>query len=70
MLVLTRKREQRILLDGGIVVSVEDISGDRVKLGFICPKNVRIVREELLTDEQRLAMAAKGKGGRHDGPAG
>jgi carbon storage regulator CsrA len=60
MLVLTRKRFERVILDGGIVVSVEDISGDRVKLGFFAPSSVRIVREELLTDEQRRVMAGRG----------
>ncbi len=47
MLVLTRKVEQGILIDGNIVVKILSIEGGRVKLGIDAPKDVQILRDEL-----------------------
>lgn len=48
MLVLTRKENQRIIIDGGrIVVRVVEIDGSRVRLGFDAPRDVTILREEV-----------------------
>ncbi len=55
MLVLTRKQGQKIGLTGGIVVTVVDVKPGRVVLGFECPPEVEVLREELAT---RLASAA------------
>ena len=51
MLVLSRLVGQRILIGDNIWVEVLKLEGNRVSLGFEAPKEVRIVREELLTDE-------------------
>ena len=47
MLVLTRKRGERIVIDGNIEVVVQKVSGNRVTLGVHAPDDVRIVRGEL-----------------------
>jgi carbon storage regulator len=49
MLVLSRKRNQRIVIanDIDIELVVVAISGDRVKLGFNAPADVPIHREEV-----------------------
>ncbi len=47
MLVLTRKIGERILIDGGISITVVDIGRGRVRLGFKAPKSVNILREEI-----------------------
>lgn len=47
MLILTRKTEQSIIIDGGIVVTVLGVDGDRVKLGIKAPAEVSILREEV-----------------------
>lgn len=47
MLVLARKRGQKVKLDGGITISVVAIRGDKVRLGFDAPRDVNIWREEL-----------------------
>jgi len=47
MLVLSRKREEQIVIGNGIVVKVIEICGDRVKLGFIAPGNISIDRGEV-----------------------
>jgi carbon storage regulator CsrA len=47
MLVLSRKPNEGVEIDGGIRVVVLSISGDRVKLGFEAPRSTRIRRDEL-----------------------
>jgi carbon storage regulator len=48
VLVLSRKKEEEIHIGNGVVVRVIAISGDRVKLGLTAPKDMNIVRSELL----------------------
>jgi carbon storage regulator len=52
MLVLSRKQNERIIIGDNIEVTVIEIRGDRVKLGFIGPSEVPIHREEVF---RRLA---------------
>ncbi len=47
MLVLSRKLKEKIVLGGDIEVTIMDIRGDRVKLGFSGPPEVAIHREEV-----------------------
>ncbi len=47
MLVLSRKKTQRLKLGYHIVVTVIDVSGEKVRLGIDAPKEVTILREEL-----------------------
>ena len=47
MLVLSRKKNESIIISDNIVVTVIDIRGDRVRLGFDAPKEVRIHRREI-----------------------
>ena len=59
MLVLRRKVEEAIVLDGSIRVVVLAVEGERVKLGIEAPDDVTIIREELLhrkvQEEQKTA---------------
>lgn len=48
MLVLSRKIGQSLSIDDGrIEVKVVAIRGDRIRLGIVAPKDVRVVRSEL-----------------------
>lgn len=47
MLVLTRKKGERVVIGREIEVIVLEIRGDRVKLGFQGPAEVPIHRQEL-----------------------
>lgn len=49
MLVLSRKQGQSIQISPGVKITVQQISGSRVVLGFEAPGDIRIVREELRT---------------------
>lgn len=47
MLVLTRKRGERIRIGDDVVVIVKNIKGNRIWLAIEAPKSTRIVRGEL-----------------------
>lgn len=47
MLVLSRKESERIKLGDSIVITVVDISGDKVKLGIQAPPQILVLRDEL-----------------------
>jgi carbon storage regulator len=47
MLVLSRNLGERIIIGNNIIVTVLEIRGDRVRLGFEAPNDVPIHREEL-----------------------
>jgi carbon storage regulator len=47
MLVLSRKPGSKVVIDGGITVTVLDVAGDRVRIGIDAPDDVRILRGEL-----------------------
>jgi carbon storage regulator len=51
MLVLSRKPDQRIIIDGDISLTVVEVSGKGVRLGIDAPKDVCILREELVGQE-------------------
>lgn len=57
MLILTRKIDQSIVIDGKITVMVLGVERDRVKLGINAPANVTVLREELF-DETADAQTA------------
>jgi carbon storage regulator len=47
MLVLSRKVGEKLVIDGGIAVTVVRIQGNRVTLGIQAPAEVKIMRSEL-----------------------
>jgi carbon storage regulator len=56
MLVLTRKLNEEIVINGNIVVTVLGVKGDRVKLGVTAPEDVPVNRSEIenaKTEERR-----------------
>ncbi len=57
MLVLSRKENEAILIGDDIVITVSRISGNRVRFAIDAPKEVRIVRSELI--QQGVAEVAK-----------
>lgn len=48
MLVLTRKKNERIRIAGNIEVTVLEIRGGKVRLGIECPSEIPVHREEIL----------------------
>jgi carbon storage regulator len=50
MLVLTRKKDQSIVIGDGIEVVVTQIDGNTVKLGIKADRSVKIFRKEVLEE--------------------
>ncbi len=47
MLVLSRKRNESIIISDNIRITVVDIRGDKVRLGIEAPKDVPVHRQEV-----------------------
>ncbi len=56
MLVLTRRLDESIVIDGGITVTILRVQGDKVRLGIEAPKEIPIKRGELV--EAAVAVTA------------
>ena len=61
MLVLTRKKGERIRIGSTIEVAVLEVHRDKVKLGFSGPVDTRILRAELY--QKMEVKSGKGAGG-------
>ena len=47
MLVLSRKKNESIVIGDGIVVTIVEVRGDKVRLGIEAPKEVPVHRREV-----------------------
>lgn len=50
MLVLTRKLDEKIIIDDQIEITVVGIENGKVQLGIDAPQEIEIMRKELLED--------------------
>lgn len=59
MLILQRKTDESLLINGNIELKIVEINGDRVKLAINAPREIPIIRSELLAaaDANREAIA-------------
>ncbi len=74
MLYLTRKIGESVIINDNIEVTVVDIRGKSIKLGFTFPSDATVLRREIFeriqeenraaaaTDDEALAEAIKGAG--------
>jgi len=58
MLVLTRKLNETIVIDGNITVTVVEVRGNRVKLGIVAPVEVPVMREEIALSLRERAQGS------------
>lgn len=47
MLVLSRKKNESIMIGDHIEVKILSVDGDQVKLGIVAPKSVKVHRSEI-----------------------
>jgi carbon storage regulator len=47
MLVLSRKKNESIVINNDVIVTVVEIRGDKVRLGIVAPKEVPVHRQEV-----------------------
>ena len=57
MLVLSRKKNESIVINNDITIVVVEIRGDKVRLGVEAPKEVPVHRREVYDAIQRAASA-------------
>lgn len=66
MLVLTRKRDESIMIGDDVRIVVVDVHGDQVKLGIDAPRRIPVHREEVYREIQeenrRAALQASSPG--------
>ena len=59
MLVLTRKKDEAVVIGDDIEIIISEISEDKVKIAIKAPKNIKIFRKELIKaveDENRKSV--------------
>lgn len=58
MLVLSRQRDESIMIGDNIVVTIVDIRGDKVRLGISAPTEIPVHRQEVYEAIQRENRSA------------
>ncbi|QDU97029.1 carbon storage regulator CsrA [Lignipirellula cremea] len=62
MLVLSRHRDESIMIGDDVVVTIVDIRGDKVRLGINAPQDIPVHRQEVyeaIQRENKKAMQVK-----------
>ena len=63
MLILTRKKDESIIIDGNIEIQIIAIEDGKVKIGINAPKEIEIHRSEVLEkilEANKAAMSSTG----------
>ncbi len=47
MLILTRRRDEKIMIGDDVIVKVLDVGGTQIRIGIEAPSNVPVHREEV-----------------------
>ena len=58
MLVLTRKRNESIMIGDDIEVSVLGVAGEKVRLGIDAPRDIPVFRKEVYLEIQQQTLEA------------
>lgn len=61
MLVLSRKKDESIVIDDKIVATVVEIRGDKVRLGIQAPTEIPVHRQEVWDAIQRENLRSQGR---------
>lgn len=59
MLVITRKTDESIVIGDNIEITVLEVGKDRIRIGINAPKEVRILRKEILITENNNKEASE-----------
>ncbi|MGY6499353.1 MAG: carbon storage regulator CsrA [Acidimicrobiales bacterium] len=62
MLVLSRRSNESIVINGDVVVTILEIRGDQVRIGIRAPRSVTVHREEVHAEIQRANQSAASVG--------
>ena len=58
MLVLTRKRNESIMIGDDIEVSVLSVAGEKVRIGIDAPRDIPVFRKEVYLEIQQQRLEA------------
>lgn len=58
LLVLSRKKEESIMIGENIEIKIVKIEGRSVKIGIIAPKGIRVLRKELYDEIKKENIEA------------
>lgn len=58
MLALSRKKDEAIIINNNIEITVIEVKGDQVKIGITAPKSVPVYRKEVYLQIQEANRAA------------
>ena len=58
MLALSRKKNEALVINNNIEITILDIKGDQVKIGISAPKQIPIYRKEVYLQIQEANKAA------------
>ena len=61
MLVLSRKKNESIIINGNVTIVVVEIRGDKVRLGIEAPKEISVHRREVYDAINRFESANQNK---------
>jgi carbon storage regulator len=70
MLVLSRQRDESIIIGDNVQVTIVDIRGDKVRLGIEAPADISVHRKEVFDAIQRENRKAAGLNPDDVAPAG
>ena len=59
MLVLSRKLNEKIVIDGGIVITIVKVDRNQVRIGIEAPGHIPVYREEILPIVQHAQSRAQ-----------
>ena len=58
MLALSRKKQEALVINNNIEITILDIKGDQVKIGISAPKDVSVYRKEVYLQIQEANKEA------------
>lgn len=62
MLVLTRKKNESIMINNDIEITIIEIQNDQIRIGVSAPKNIPVYRKEIylqMIEENKKAVESK-----------
>lgn len=60
MLVLSRRKGESVIIQDNIEVTILEVDGDTIKIGISAPRDIEIVRKELIVSVEETNKEAAG----------